>query len=80
MRRVTITLDEETARWVRALAAERNTSVSRLAGDMLREKMDAEQAYAEAVRNFLSREPVALRQPDESYPSREELYDRAGLR
>lgn len=37
MRNVTITLDEEVARWVRIEAAKRETSVSRLVGEMLRE-------------------------------------------
>ena len=39
MKNVTITLDEEVARWARIIAAEQNTSVSRLVGEMLREKM-----------------------------------------
>jgi plasmid stability protein len=38
MKNVTITLDEEVARWARILAAEHNKSVSRLVGEMLREK------------------------------------------
>lgn len=80
MKNVTITLDEETARWARVRAAEENTSVSRLVGQMLREKMQAERSYEEAMQRYLALEPVELRKPGESYPSREELYDRAGLR
>jgi hypothetical protein len=38
MKNVTITLDEEVARWARILAAEHNKSVSRLVGEMLRKK------------------------------------------
>lgn len=34
MKNVTITLDDEVARWARIRAAEQNTSVSRLVGDM----------------------------------------------
>ena len=39
MKNVTITLDEEVARWARIRAAERDTSLSRLVGKLLREKM-----------------------------------------
>jgi hypothetical protein len=38
MKNVTITLDEEVARWARIRAAELETSVSRLVGQMLKEK------------------------------------------
>jgi hypothetical protein len=43
MKKVTISVDEEAARWVRIRAAERNTSVSRLLGELLKEKMQEEQ-------------------------------------
>ena len=36
MKNVTITLKEEVARWARIKAAEKNTSVSRLVGEMLK--------------------------------------------
>jgi len=39
MKNVTITLEEEVARWARIMAAKENTSVSRLVGELLREKM-----------------------------------------
>ena len=39
MRNVTITLDEEVAHWARVEAAKRETSVSRLVGEMLGERM-----------------------------------------
>lgn len=80
MKRLTLTLDEEIVQWLRARAAEWKISVSRLVGDMLREKMREEQRYAEAMRSFVACKPMVLRRPGESYPSRDELYDRAGLR
>ncbi len=80
MKNVTITLDEETARWARVRAAELDTSVSRLVGEMLREKMQAERSYEEAMQRYLSRRPKVLRQPGQSYPARDELHDRPGLR
>jgi len=39
MNNVTITFDEEVARWHRVCAAKQNTSLSRLVGELLREKM-----------------------------------------
>ena len=80
MKNVTITLDEEVARWARIIAAEQNTSVSRLVGDLLREKMIAEQNYQIAMQQYLSRPANMLKSPEEKLPAREELYDRKGLR
>ena len=80
MKNVTITIDEEVARWARILAAEQNTSVSRLVGELLRDKMIAEQNYQIAMQQYLSRLPRALKSAGERLPAREELYDRKGLR
>ena len=49
MKNVTITLDEGVARWARIRAAEHNTSVFRLVGEMLREKMISEKTYQMAM-------------------------------
>lgn len=76
MKNVTITLDENVARWARIRAAELNTSVSRLVGEMLREKMLDEEKYALAGREFLAQKPLKLRKKDTRYPKREELYGR----
>jgi hypothetical protein len=80
MRNVTITLDEETARWARIEAAHRDMSVSRLIGELLREHMHAQATYEDAMRRYLARAPVMLKDADRRYPTREELHDRAGLR
>lgn len=80
MKNVTITLDEDVAHWARVEAAKRDTSMSRLVGEMLRERMRSLDAYEEARRQFFSVEPQPLRSEDKSLPSREELHDRAGLR
>lgn len=80
MKNVTITVDEEVARWARIEAAKRETSVSRMVGEMLAERMKAETAYEAAMDLFLAIPPAALSEPGESYPLRNELYDRAGLR
>ena len=76
MKNVTITLDEEVARWARIRAAENNTSVSRLVGEMLRDKMYEEKTYQMAMYQYLSQPPTALKDPVAKYPTREELYGR----
>jgi len=76
MKNVTITLDEEVARWARIRAAEKDTSVSRLVGKMLREKMTQEQAYRAAKQQYFSQRPKKLKKPGTQYPHREELYER----
>ncbi len=74
MKNVTITLDEEVAHWARIQAAEQNTSVSRLVGELLRGKMLDEKSYQIAMQQYLSQPPMVLKKPGEKYPSREELY------
>jgi plasmid stability protein len=75
MKNVTITLDEEVARWARIRAAEQNTSVSRLVGEMLKEKMQAEEAYLLAMEQYLAEEPRLMKEAGATYPSREELHE-----
>ncbi len=76
MRNVTVTLDEETARWARMEAARRDVSVSSLLRELLREHMGGRVAYAGAMERYLSRSPGNL---GGRRPTREELHDRAGL-
>lgn len=80
MRNVTIKLDEATAEWVRVRAAELQTSVSRLVGDLLAQQMRAARRYDSAKRWFHERKLRPLRKPHEAYPKRAELYDRPGVR
>ncbi|MCX5892617.1 MAG: DUF6364 family protein [Deltaproteobacteria bacterium] len=49
MKKITITLDEEVARWARIQAAERNTSISSLLGELLKEKRQEEDDYRLAM-------------------------------
>lgn len=76
MRNVTITLDEDVARWARIRAAERDTSVSRLVGQLLREKMLEERSYDVAMREYLARPARRLRKTATRYPKRADLYAR----
>ena len=75
---MTITLDDDTARWARIRAAEANTSVSRLVGDLLRRTMQEENVFDRARREF-GRIGTAVISSGE-YPRREELHDRSDLR
>ena len=76
MRNVTITLDDETARWARIEAARQDTSVSKLVGAMLRSHMHERDEYERAKRSYLSRGPVTMSSPGDRYPTREEIYER----
>lgn len=80
MKNVTITLDEHVARWARLRAAELDTSVSRLVGDLLADLMRRERSYEAACRTYIAAELRPLSAGDRPYPRREELHDRPGLR
>jgi hypothetical protein len=80
MKNVTITLDEKTAAWARIYAAKHNTSVSRIVGEMLQQKMHDSREYDEAMRRFLAKAPVRLKRLGKGYPARDDLHDRTRLR
>ena len=80
MKNLTITLDEETARWARIQAAKQNTRVSRMLGEVSQEMRDMEEQRAAAAERFLGRPTRPLRDTDTPYPDRESLYDRPLLR
>lgn len=78
LRNVTITLEEAVARWARLEAARNDTSVSRLLGEFLKERMTEKAGYERAMRRALARKPFL--KTDGRYLSREEVHDRAHLR
>jgi hypothetical protein len=78
LRNVTVTLEEDVARWARLEAAQKDTSVSRLLGGILKERMLERDSYARAMRRALSRKPFL--KTDGRYFSREEVHDRTHLR
>lgn len=83
MKNVTVTLDDQTAEWARAHAAERGMSLSRYIGEVLRQQLPRAQAYERAMQAYLSRSPTwtqPLRDPGDKLPTREEIYDRPVLR
>ena len=77
---VTVTLDDETLRLARVRAAEREMSLSRFIGEMLRKELRHEGAYEAAYRAWRARKPFPLKGTPQPYPKREELYDRPVLR
>lgn len=77
---MTITIDDATAEWARVLAAKNQTSVSRIVGDMLKERKRREEGYALAMEGYLKAPAAPLsRTPDLSdrpYPARDLLHER----
>jgi hypothetical protein len=78
LRNVTVTLEENVARWARLEAARKEMSVSRLLGDILKEGMLEKDGYQRAMRRALARKPFL--KTDGRYLSRQEVHDRANLR
>ena len=77
LKNITITLDANTAARTRVRAAERNLSVSRYVGEVLREKLGMDDAYAAAYRAWRAEKPLKL---TGRYLTRDEVHDRANLR
>jgi hypothetical protein len=78
LRNITITLEEDLARWARIEAARRDTSVSRFLASILKEQMSEKEDYERAMREALAREPFLS--SDGTYLTREEVHDRDRLR
>jgi hypothetical protein len=78
LRNVTVTLEEDVAQWARIEAARQDTSVSRLLGALLKERMSAQDGYEKAMRRALGRKPF-LRSKGR-YLTREKAHDRHRLR
>ncbi len=78
LRNITLTLEEEVARWARIEAAKEDVSVSRFLADILKQRMAAQDRYAKAMRRALARKPFL--KSDGRYLSREEAHDRSRLR
>lgn len=78
LRNVTVTLEEEVARWARIEAARQDTSVSQLLGRLLKKQMAADRLYERAMKRALHRKPFL--HSKSRYLTREEAHDRARLR
>ncbi len=78
LRNITLTLEEEVARWARIEAAKEDVSVSRFLAGILKQRMAAQDDYTKAMRRALARKPFL--KTDGRYLSREEAHDRSRLR
>ena len=78
LRNITVTLEEQVARWARIEAARNEISVSRFLGAILKERMLNRDSYERAMRRALARKPFL--ETDGHYMSREEVHDRSHLR
>jgi plasmid stability protein len=76
MKNVTVTLDEDVARWARIWAARHDTSVSRLLGQLLHERMLQEEGYEAAMLQYLAVAPQGLKTTGR-YPTRDEIHERS---
>jgi hypothetical protein len=74
-RNITIKISEEAARWARRKAAEENTSVSRLVGEMLERQMHLSDEYWRAFEHWKSNRPLAQRGAKERL-TREKVHER----
>jgi hypothetical protein len=75
VKNVTVTMEDSVADWARMEAARRNTSVSRLIGEMLAEKMRRTDSYERAMHEALKfRSWGASTGP---YLTDDEMYDRS---
>jgi predicted CopG family antitoxin len=72
---MTITVTEEVARWARKEAAEKNTSVSKLVGQLLEEKMRRGDSYWKAYERLKKIKPIPGFDASKR-AKREDLYDR----
>jgi hypothetical protein len=72
---VTIKISEEAALWARRKAAEENSSVSRLVGEMLERQMRLSDDYWQAFEHWKSNRPLAGAGAAERF-SREAVHER----
>jgi hypothetical protein len=72
---VTIKISDEAALWARRKAAEENTSVSRLVGEMLERQMRLTDEYWRAFEHWQSNRPLAGSSAAERL-SRDEIHAR----
>lgn len=77
-RNITLSLPEETLKQARIIAAERDTSVSRMVADALKEIVERETGYEQARREFMAlvEQGFDLGGKGEVRYTRDELHDR----
>ena len=75
MKNVTITMEDAVADWVRIEAAKRNSSVSRMLGEMVAEKMRHNDAYERAMHEWQA--DTSVRKPDSQLSQAQEASQEA---
>lgn len=80
MKNITVTMDEETARWARVEAARRGVSVSRMLGEILHQQRLDDAEYGAARQRYLKRKPKKLKSEGQPYPERSSLHERGDAR
>ncbi len=75
MKNITIKLENDVAHWSKVWAAEHNTSVSRILGDLLKQMKKEKTGYAKAMQQFLDVETQPLK-TSKHYPLRDDLHER----
>ncbi|MCB1979901.1 MAG: CopG family transcriptional regulator [Burkholderiaceae bacterium] len=73
MKNVTITVDETALEWARIEAAKQGTSVSRLVGEMLADKMRHDDAYQRAMHEWIA-DTSAFDSRGQPCPTREQTH------
>ena len=76
LKNVTITVEEDALRWARKQAAEKNTSVSKLVGRMLEDKMRLTDEYWAAYEKWKSLEGLSIPGLAANRLTREEANER----
>ena len=80
MKNVTVSLPEDTARWLRVEAAKADRSVSGWLADLLEKMRRRDDEYEAAMARCLAIKPHKFQWVDGRKPTREELHDRASFR
>jgi hypothetical protein len=75
MKNITIKLENDVAHWSKVWAAQHNTSVSRILGDLLKQMKKEKTGYTKAMQQFLDVEAQPLKTTNR-YPSRDDLHER----
>ncbi len=75
MKNVTIKLEDDVAHWSRVWAAEHDTSVSRILGDLLKQMKKEKTGYSKSMQQFVSVEAQPLKDSG-GYPQRDDLHER----
>ncbi len=75
LKNITVSLKEDVALWARKEAAAKNTSVSKLLGAMLEERMRSEDSYWEAYEAWKKLRPIKGVDASKRL-KRDELYER----